>query len=278
MSIKTVGFQGEPGAYSEAAALEHFKEPIKTVPFHSFEKVFDAVRDGEIDLGMLPIENSLAGSIHRNYDLLMRYNLHIIGEYHFRVSHCLMALPGVKLVEIKRVYSHPQALAQCEASLDALGIERVVEYDTAGSARLLQINQDRSSGAIASSHAAKVYDLNILRDQMEDNPENYTRFQVLSTHPASVEEINGHEQKTSLAFCLKNEPGALYKALGLFASRQIDLTKLESRPLMGKPWEYLFYIDFVGQVEIEPFQKALSELKAMSTFLRVFGTYPRHRM
>ena len=173
-----VAFQGEPGAYSELAAFEYFGDQIFTIPCETFAEVFAAVSEGQEQAiyGLLPIENSLAGSIHRNYDLMLRHELHIIGEYHLRVAHCLMALPGAKLDEIESVHSHPQALAQCEANLNRLGIQQVVEADTAGSARLLREWDNPRAAALASSRAAEVYDLEILADHMEDNPTSLACF------------------------------------------------------------------------------------------------------
>lgn len=273
----SAAFQGEAGAYSEAAAYEYFGDQIQSVPCPTFEGVFTSVRDRGSSHGLIPIENSLAGSIHRNYDLLLRHDLPIFGEYFLRVSHCLLALPGVQLEDIRRVYSHPQALAQCEASLSSLGVERVAEYDTAGSARLLRDNQDARSGAIASRRAAEVYGLHVLKDNMEDNPANFTRFLVLSRHNVPQDEINGEDYKTSIVFSLENKPGMLYHALGFFAQRDIDLTKIESRPLAGKPWEYFFYIDFAGQADSKPCAAALDQLKKIAPFLRVLGSYPRDK-
>ena len=272
----SVAFQGEPGAYSDLAALEFFGEDVKTVPCESFDAVFEAVENGEVSFGIVPVENSLAGSIHRNYDLMLRHNLHIIGEYPLRVSHCLMVNPGVKLEDIKRVYSHPQALAQCEGSLSELNVESVVAADTAGSARELAERGDRDAASLASRHAAKVYGLEILQENMEDDPENYTRFLALSREPLVVANPDDEGYKTSIVFSLNNKPGILFKALSVFALRDIDLTKIESRPLQGKPWEYFFYIDFIGHAETKNCQRALEHLSELAPFLRILGSYPRY--
>ena len=270
-----VAFQGEAGAYSEAAAYAYFGEKISTLPCKSFETLFAAVTEGRVTHGVVPIENSLAGSIHRNYDLLLRNELLIVGEYHLRVSHCLMVLPYVALEDVKRVYSHPQALAQCENSLSKYNLKGVVANDTAGSARALKESKDKSSAALASSHAAQVYGLNILQENMEDNPANYTRFLALTLQ--KVEKKNQVEHKTSIAFSLINKAGILFNALSIFALREIDLTKIESRPQAGKPWEYLFHIDFIGHVDEEKVGNALNHLREIAPFIRVFGSYPREK-
>ncbi len=270
-----VAFQGEPGAYSEQAALDYLGDGITTLPCHAFEDVFEAVAESRASHGMLPIENSLAGSIHRNYDLLLRNDLYIVGEYFLRVSHCLLALPGVKTEEIRRVYSHPQALAQCEGSLARLQLEPVVAADTAGSARELRENGDRHAGALASRRAAQVYGLEVLQERMEDNPANYTRFLLLACQPFQVDSPEQERYKTSIVFSLKNLPGVLFKALSVFALRDIDLTKIESRPIPGKPWEYLFYVDFIGNADSGSCQRALDHLGEFATFLRRLGSYPR---
>jgi prephenate dehydratase len=270
-----VAFQGEPGAYSEQAALEYLGDGIATLPCRTFEDVFAAVSAMRATHGMLPIENSLAGSIHRNYDLLLRNDLQIVGEYFLRVSHCLLALPGVKPEEIRRVYSHPQALAQCEGNLARLQLEPVVAADTAGSARELRENGDRHAASLASRRAAQVYGLEVLQERMEDNPANYTRFLLLACQPYQVNNPKPERYKTSIVFSLKNQPGALFKALSVFALRDIDLTKIESRPIPGKPWEYLFYIDFIGHAAANPCQRALDHLNEFATFLRPLGSYPR---
>lgn len=278
MDGKIVAFQGEAGAYSEQAALEYFGADTTTLPCHSFEDAFDAVSGGSCSHGIFPIENSLAGSIHQNYDLMLRNELHIVGEYHLRVRHKLLALPGVKLAEIRQVYSHPQALAQCEASLKALGLEMKAAADTAGSARQLREMGDRQSAAIASQRAAEVYLLDTLLENLEDNPANYTRFLVLAREPLNVDNPDTGDYKTSIVFHLSNKAGSLFKAMGVFALRDIDLTKIESRPIQGKPWDYSFYIDFAGHARSRVCNRALEHLEELATFLRVFGSYPRHRM
>src|SRR6266498_785531 len=267
-----IAFQGEPGAYSEQAVFGYFGD-VETQPCESFDAVFDCVISGESEFGLIPIENSLAGSIHQNYDLLLRHELHIIGEYLLRVQHCLIARPGVAKTEIKRVISHPQALGQCASYLRALGVKTEQVYDTAGSVKMLKETVARDTAAIASRRAAEIYGMQILEEGIEDNTENYTRFLAIAKESA----IPNREAKTSIVFTLKNQPGALFKALSVFALRDIDLTKIESRPLQGKPWEYLFYIDFIGAAHEETVRKALDHLSEYALMLRVLGSYPRFK-
>jgi prephenate dehydratase len=266
-------FQGERGAYSEAATVTYFGEGVQPLPRASFEAVFDAVSSGDADCGVIPVENSLAGSIHRNYDLLLRYDLTIVGEVQIRIAHHLIALPGVSLADVRRVYSHPQALAQCEQSLDKLlpHVERVPTYDTAGSVNMLREEGIRDGAAIASRRAADFYEMSVLRDDLEDDPENYTRFLVLSQDAV----IPDGAAKTSIVFAMDNVPGALFKSLAVFALRDIDLTKIESRPLQGKRWQYFFYIDFAGSVHETHCRNALNHLQEITSFFRVLGSYPR---
>ncbi len=275
-----VGFQGDRGAYSEQAALQLVGTEgtafrgIEPVPCATFDEVFEGVQGGAFQHGVVPIENSLAGSIHRNYDLLLRYDLSIVGECNLRVSHCLIAHPGVSLGEIRRVYSHPQALAQCEHSLAALeGVEVIAAADTAGSVRLVKEEGWRDAAALASEGAAALYGMAVLRRGLEDEPHNYTRFLLLSSEAISPE----GESKTSLAFAGRNEPGLLFKCLSAFALRDIDLTKIESRPIRGVPWEYVFYLDFSGSLADDRCRRAVEQLREMATLVRVFGSYPRAR-
>ncbi|MDK2981384.1 MAG: prephenate dehydratase [Chloroflexota bacterium] len=265
-----VAFQGEPGAYSEEAGLAYYGQ-ADMQPCESFADVFDAVAGGACPAGLIPIENSLAGSIHQNYDLLLSHDLHIVGEYFLRVRHCLIAFPDAELADIQKVISHPQALGQCAGNLRAMGVKTEAVYDTAGSVKLLKESGERSCAAIASRRAAEIYGMRILREDMEDNPENYTRF--LEIAPQAVHPQG--EAKTSIVFSLKNVPGALYKTLRVFAERDIDLTKMESRPLVGKMWEYLFYIDLVGSVDYEPGRGALEALREITLMQRILGCYPR---
>ncbi len=265
-----IAFQGEAGAYSEQAVFGYFGN-VETVPCESFDAVFDAVNSGKCESALIPIENSLAGSIHQNYDLLLRNNLHIIGEYLLRVRHCLITNPGAKKEAIKKAISHPQALGQCAGYLQSHGIKAEQVYDTAGSVKMLKESGVRDVAAIASRRAAELYGMEILEEGIEDNPENYTRFLAIQNEP----KIPEGESKTSIVFTLKNVPGALFKALSVFALRDIDLTKIESRPLQGSPWEYLFYVDFIGAMHEEQTKRALDHLGEYAVTLRVLGSYPR---
>ncbi|MBN1304318.1 MAG: prephenate dehydratase [Anaerolineales bacterium] len=269
-----VAFQGEPGAYSEQAVIEHFGKEAETVPCKIFDIVFDRVNGLDCDYGMLPIENSLAGSIHQNYDLLLQNKkLSIVGEHYLRVEHCLVALPDVKKEEIHRVISHPQGLAQCAGYLRGMsGVRIEASHDTAGSVRIVKESGDRQTAAIASRRASEIHQMQILEEGIEDNRENYTRFLVISARPDTPE----GECKTSIVFQLKNQPGALFKALSVFALRDIDLTKIESRPIAGQPWDYMFYIDFLGSAADEPVKRAVDHLGEYASTLRVLGSYLRH--
>lgn len=273
MSVR-VAYQGEPGAYSEAAALEHFGPNAAPLPCESFDLVFQAVGTGDCAFGLIPIENSLAGSIHRNYDLLLRNNLWVVGEHYLPIHHCLITLPEVQREKIHKVISHPQALAQCDAYLQSWGgitIEPV--YDTAGSVKMIKALGDPGVAAIASRRAAEIYGLPVLQENIEDDESNITRFLAISRTPVDP----GPDAKTSIVFSLDNQPGSLFKALSVFALRNIDLSKIESRPLAGKPWNYFFYIDLTGSTEQVPVQRALNHLEEYAPMLRVLGSYPRSR-
>jgi len=265
-----VAFQGERGAYSEEAAVALF-EGAEVVPCATLRQVFDAVAGGRTDAGVVPVENSQAGSINETYDLLLAHDLYITGELDLRVRHCLLALPGQALAAVRRVYSHPQALAQCEEFLRARGLEAIATYDTAGSAKMVAEQRLRGAGAIAGRQAARLYGLEVLADGIETSAHNYTKFLSLARAPAP----RAAASKTSIVFTTQNVPGALYRALGAFASRAINLTKLESRPRREVPWEYVFYVDFEGHEQDEAAEAALRDLRAVCTFVRVLGSYPR---
>ncbi len=265
----TIAFQGEPGAYSEAAA-QRFAPGIDVLPCRSFEDVFAAVASGRAARGILPMENSVGGSIHRNYDLLVEHELPIVGEVELQVDHCLLGRPGAKLAEIRTVYSHPQALAQCEDYLRSLGpIEIVAVYDTAGSAKMVAEGARADAGAVASRRAAELFGLEVLADGVQDYASNVTRFVLISRSLESVADAN----KTSLVFALKSKPGALFRALSCFALRDINLTKLESRPIRGRPWEYMFYVDVDISRHALDYGRAVTQLGEFTQWVRTLGSY-----
>lgn len=271
-----VAFQGVRGAYSEEAAglaVPGDDDTVRPVPCPRFPDVFDAVSAGDVDLGIVPIENSLAGSIRENYDLLLERDLHVVGERYLPIRHCLMALPGTDLDDVRVVLSHPQALAQCAETLSGLlpDAEHRAESDTAGSARRIRREGAEAAAAVASERAAGAHGLRILRRGVEDHPGNVTRFLLLGDDPADP----GPDAKTSVVFSGENEPGLLYRCLGSFARRGIDLTKIESRPLTGRPWEYVFYLDFRGRASDPEPRRALEEMGEITSLLRVLGSYRR---
>jgi prephenate dehydratase len=265
-----IAFQGEPGAYSEAAALR-FSDHADLLPCESFEDVFAAVASGKATHGILPVENSIGGSIHRNYDLLLEHDLPIVAEVTLPITHNLMALPGTALKDVKRILSHPQALAQCERFLRGMsGVSVEATYDTAGSAKLVKEQRLADAAAIASERAAKVFGLEILRAEIQDYSDNITRFLLISR----AGETGDHVDKTTVVFSLPNEPGSLFKALSVFALRDIDLTKIESRPIRGRPWEYLFYVDIpIGRHDLRC-ARALVHLAEFARSMRTLGSYP----
>jgi prephenate dehydratase len=265
-----VAIQGERGAFSHEAARATLGQEAEIVPRPSFDALFAAVVEGTAERGLVPIENSLAGSIHENYDRLQASPLHIVGETQLRIRHCLIARPGTSLPALRRVASHPVALAQCRRFFaEHPGIEAVPAYDTAGSVLALIREDAPYDAAIASALAAELYAGVVLQHDLEDDPQNFTRFLLLSLTPGPLESAT----KTSIVFTLENEPGALHRAMGAFASRGVDLSKLESRPLRGRPWEYAFYLDLLGNPRGAA-GKGLEELRAMAPYLRVLGSYP----
>ncbi len=268
-----VAFQGEPGAYTEEAARRYFGESTQSLPFETLDEVFEAVEVNQAPFAMVPVENSLEGSITRAYDLLLDSPLMVCGETELRISHCLIAPEGASLDTIKVIYSHPQALGQCRNFLQHLSAELVPASDTAGSVRMIKESGRTDAGAVASARAAKLYGLNIVAREIEDNPHNFTRFFVLSKEDSPP---TGND-KTSIVFSLKHKPGALYDCLRELAARQVNLTKLESRPTRHQPWEYNFYMDIAGHREEADIAGALAALEEHAVFVKILGSYPRSR-
>ena len=266
-----VAFQGEIGAYSEEAAVDFFGPSIEVRPCETLDAVFDAVERGEAHFGVVPIENSLEGSISQVYDLLLDSSLKVRGEIELRVIHCLIANPGVKLDLLRRVYSHPQALGQCRAFLKHLDCELIPTYDTAGSVKIIKEQGMTDGAAIASVRAAEIYGMQIMAREIEDTPNNFTRFFVLARHDSPP---TGND-KTSIVFSVSHKPGALYSLLRELAASQVNLTKIESRPTRQRPWEYNFYLDFEGHREDTASREALGKLEETALFVKVLGSYPR---
>jgi prephenate dehydratase len=276
--LEKVAFQGEKGAFSQVAVHQLLGERVEVVPCQRFDEVFRHLAEGRVNAAVLPIENTLHGSVHENYDHLLEFELPIVGETSVRIVHNLIALPGISFKKIRRVFSHPVALNQCLKFFAANPqIEKVPFYDTAGSVKMLVEEKLTDAAAIASSVAAGIYAARILKRSIEDDRENYTRFFLLHRPGARQSSLPGSKSgyKTSLVFTTRNVPGALFRALSAFALRDLNLTKIESRPLRGKPWEYLFYLDFLGRTDDPTVQNALRHLGELADFLRVLGCYPR---
>lgn len=265
-----IAYQGVAGAYSEAAALR-FNRAADVLPRPSFEDVFAVVAERQATHGILPIENTIGGTIHRNYDLLLEHDLPIVGEVKLAIAHHLVVLEGTTLDQVRRVYSHPQGLAQCERFLRTLkDVEIVATYDTAGSAKMIREENLRGSAAIASQRAARVFDLQVLRSGIQDYADNFTRFLLIGREALPL----GTPDKTTIVFTVPNEAGALFKALSVFAMRGIDLTKLESRPIPDRPFEYLFYADLATNREDIRCSRALMNLAEFAPSVRTLGSYP----
>ena len=271
VQLTTVAFQGEPGAFSEQAALDFFGQTVTTCPCESFDDVFTAVAEDKTPFGIVPVENSSEGSISRVYDLFLEHNVRVCGETAMRIIHCLIAKPGTTLGDIRQVSSHPQALGQCRDFLAHLGCTLMPAYDTAGSVKLLSEQHSLHSAAIASSRAAQLYGMQVIASGIEDNRHNYTRFFILSKRDVPPSGAD----KTSIVFSVKHEPGRLYEAIRVLADRGINLTKIESRPTRQKPWEYNFYLDFEGHHTDPQFAEAIECLGEHCLFVRVLGSYPK---
>jgi prephenate dehydratase len=275
-----IAFQGERGAFSEEATRKLLGPSVDVLPCQRFEDVFRSIKEKKVQGAVIPIENTLAGSVHENYDHLQRHGFPIVAETSVRIVHNLMAMPGVPFSQIRRVYSHPVALNQCLRFFARhRRIERVPFYDTAGSVKMITEQRVTDAAAIASAVAADIYGARILRRSIEDDRQNFTRFFLLRTadyvrrHPLKAN--RSRQWKTSLVFTTRNIPGALFRALSAFALRDLNLLKIESRPLRGKPWEYLFYLDFVGRIDDPNCQNALHHLRELADLLQILGCYPK---
>ena len=270
----TVAIQGEAGAFSHSAALNLFGQSMELVATRSFPELIRAVRSGKVQRGVIPVENTLAGSVQGNLDLILGNRLHVVAETRVRIKLCLVVPPGTSPEAIRKAASHPVALQQCQTFFAAHPeLEPVAVYDTAGSIRDLMSGLAPYDAAIGSALAARIYGGEILEEEIEDDQENHTRFFAISTEPHSRETENPGPSKASLAFVVSHEPGSLHRALGVFAQRGVDLTKLESRPIHGRPWEYRFFAD-IRNVTPEMLEACLKELAELTLELRVMGTYP----
>ncbi len=271
-----MGYQGTEGAYSQLAAMRHFGDAaasIRCVGFHSFREMLEAVRAGAVDYAVLPIENSIAGSINESYDLLAETGLSLVGEEYQPIDHCLIGAADVDVSAIRRVYSHPVALAQCGGFLETLEDCHVEAFvDTAMAVEKVKQDADPAQAAIASEQAAALHGLPILRREIADHPENYTRMVIVAPEPAHPAE--GAPCKTSLIFSTIHEQGALARCISILAERGLNLTKIESRPKPDTPFEYIFYVDFEGSVDRAITRAALEDLKTVTTLLTVLGSYP----
>lgn len=266
-----VAYQGEPGAYGELAAMRSVPD-ANAVPLPTLEDVFAALSHGRVARAVAAIENSQVGSIHRTYDLLRRHDVFVVGEVEVPVDHCLLALPGETLRTVRRVHSHPAALEQCEEFLRDRKLEAVAHADTAGAARMVSHERRAHEGAIASRRAAEVYGLAVLAEAVQTIKDNRTRFVVLSREP-SARGSQGMPQKTMLVFGTDHRPGALHAVIGAFATRGVNLLKLESRPSRGRPWEYVFYLDVAGHRDDTALREAIVEAGARTSMLKVLGSF-----
>jgi prephenate dehydratase len=264
----SIAYQGEVGAYSEEGAMALWPD-ANLRPAASIRKVFEAVEVGLVDYGLVPIDNSQAGSINETYDLFLKHGLHLVGETVVRVNHCLLALPGKVLDDLEEVISHPQAIAQSEEFLSALDLHIKAEYDTAGAAKRIVDEKLERTGAIASKRAAELYGLEVLAERIQTYPDNYTRFGALARNPQAL----GEPDKSSLVFGVGHVPGCLYRCLGAFAERHLNLAKLESRPRAGRVWEYVIYIDVEAAASSSQMIEALAEVSEHATFTRLLGSY-----
>ena len=262
-----VSFQGERGAYSEAAAKSFFNEEIETVPFPTFLQVLDSTTNSKTDFSVLPVENSIEGTVGESYDLLYSTSLKVIGEIYHRIEHCLIGSGQIE--EVDTVYSHPQALGQCRKFLQAHNMKIVPTYDTAGSVKIIQELNDKKTACIASKNSSEIYSIPIIKEGIADNSNNYTRFLVLAKTAGKTSD----KDKTSIIFSIKHEPGSLFRIMEKFNDYGVNLTKIESRPKKTTVWEYNFYVDFEGGQNDPNISEMLEKIKSETLFLKVLGSY-----
>ena len=267
-----VAYQGIRGAYSESAIYKHFGNDAEAISYNISEDVFKAVINGKVDYGLLPFENTIAGSIAINYDLLLKCDVVIIAEVFLPIVHNLLSHRGNRLENIKIVYSHNHALEQCREFIRKNKLKAISAYDTAGAAKIIKERNKHDEAAIASELCEKIYDLDIIEKNIATNKDNITKFFVFANKDNIPNDIK--KEKTSIVFKTKHYPGALINCLQRLAKHNINLTRLESRPIPENPWEYVFYADFEGGIEDENVKLALSEMEAASVFLKVLGSYP----
>jgi prephenate dehydratase len=269
-------FQGELGAFSQQAIRQLLGPEATPKPYERFEEAFKALQEEKVTSAVIPIENTLHGSVHENYDNLLQFDLPIVAETSVRIVHNLIACPGVPFSKIERVYSHPVALRQCLRFFDQNPqVERVPFYDTAGSVKMILEQKLPDAAAIASSLSAEIYGGRILKKSIEDDRENYTRFFLLRNRAVKANPEAQTHWKTSIVFTTRNSPGSLFRGLAAFALRDISLSKIESRPHRGKPWEYLFYLDVHGHIDEPRVKNALNHLGELADMIRVLGCYPK---
>jgi prephenate dehydratase len=272
MNALKVGFQGESGSYSEASARIQYPNPnYSFVPFRSFRELFEGVESSNVDLAVVPIENSTEGSVNETYDLLVEKPLYVIGEIYQKIHHCLIINKNSSPDEISVIYSHPQALAQCRKYIQNRRLESIPMYDTAGSVKFIKETRNASAAAIASKHAAQIYDMKVVEEDIEDNSNNFTRFLIISKRYDS----NTDDNKISVIFSISHTPGSLYSILQEFALRNINLTKIESRPTKNIPWEYYFFVDLEGNINDDKVSASLSAVKTATIFFKLLGSYKK---
>jgi len=267
-----VSFQGERGAYSEAAARSFLNEEVETIPYSTFTQVLESTINNQTNFSVLPVENSLEGSVGESYDLLYSTSLNAVGEIYYRIEHCLIG--NGKLEEIDTVYSHPQALGQCRDFIQKYNMKTVPTYDTAGSVRIIKEINKRNVSCIASKTASQIYKMPILSEKISNKLNNYTRFLVLSKKTSK----ETGKDKTSIIFSITHEPGSLFRIIENFQNYKVNLTKIESRPTKSTNWEYNFYVDFEGHSENPQISKMLAEIKKETLFMKILGSYPSAKL